>query len=154
MKCVRWLCLSLFCSLMSLPGWADPERDAAAELLRSINAQVMINDMIQRALAQELQKNPALAPYEQVFKAFYEQYLSYDAIREDLIDLYAEAFTLEEIQQITAFYRTPAGAKAMRLAPELFQKGMQIGQRNVTENVDELQRMIAEEAERLQSLQQ
>jgi len=152
------LCLPLLCAVLSLSVWAgdapDPRREAAAELLKSINAEVMMNDMIQRALTMELQKNPAMAPYEKVFKAFYDQYLSYGAIREELIDLYVEAFTLEEIRQITAFYRTPAGAKAMRLSPQLFQKGMQIGQRNVAEHIDVLQRMIAEEAERLQALQQ
>lgn len=146
-----------FCAvfgLASLNVWADAEREAARALLESINVEHVMNDMVQRALAVELENNPALAPYRPVFQSFYDQYLSYQAIREQLIDLYAETFTLEELQQITAFYRTPAGAKAMRLSPELFQKGMEIGQRNVAEHLDVLQQMIATEAERLQSLQQ
>ncbi|WP_461481048.1 DUF2059 domain-containing protein [Porticoccus sp.] len=151
MKILQLLSLSMVLSLVSAPGFADPEREAARGLLESIHAEQVMNDMIQRALVVELENNPALAPYQGVFKAFYDQYLSYPAISEQLIDLYTEAFTLEEIQQITAFYQTPAGAKAMRLSPELFQKGMQIGQRNVAENIDVLQRMIADEAERLQS---
>ncbi len=154
MKTLKIQCLAMVLCLFSAPGFADPEREAARALLDSIHAEQVMNDMVQRALAVEMENNPALAPYQGVFKAFYDQYLSYDAISEQLIDLYTEAFTLEEIQQITAFYQTPAGAKAMRLSPELFQKGMQIGQRNVAEHMDVLQRMIVDEAARLQLMQQ
>ena len=51
----------------------------------------------------------------------------------ELIDkvagIYAEHLTLTEIVEITAFYRSPVGAKFISVQPAIIQQSMQIGQR-------------------------
>jgi hypothetical protein len=49
------------------------------------------------------------------------------AMLDDFAALYAEKFTLEELRQVTDFYKSPAGAKFVQAVPELIQAGAQIG---------------------------
>jgi uncharacterized protein len=79
--------------------------------------------------------------------------MSFESILDDLVDIYREAFTEEELKQLTAFYSTPVGKKSIEKTPELFQKGGMIGSSRVQHNLIELQRMIEAESERLERLQ-
>ncbi|MEQ8313028.1 MAG: DUF2059 domain-containing protein [Gammaproteobacteria bacterium] len=48
---------------------------------------------------------------------------------EDLVvPIYAKYFTLEEVQELLAFYRTPIGRKTVEVMPVLTQESMQVGQ--------------------------
>lgn len=47
----------------------------------------------------------------------------------EMVPLYARHFTLDEIRQMTALYRSPLGAKMLTTMPVLMQEGMQFGQR-------------------------
>lgn len=67
-----------------------------------------------------------------------------------MIDLYAEAFTETELEEIRAFYATPTGRKTIQLMPELMAKGAQIGSQRIQQNIQELEIMIRKETERLQ----
>lgn len=42
--------------------------------------------------------------------------------------LYGKHFTLQEIKDLTAFYKTDTGQKAMRVLPQLMQESMALGQ--------------------------
>lgn len=44
-------------------------------------------------------------------------------------DLYARYFTVEEVKQIAAYYRTPIGAKSLQLMPQVMAESMGISQR-------------------------
>jgi len=47
------------------------------------------------------------------------------AVREALIDVYASRFSEAELAELLAFYKTPAGAKLARLAPELLRESVE-----------------------------
>jgi hypothetical protein len=51
-----------------------------------------------------------------------------DEILAETVPLYARTYTADELRQITAFYRSPVGAKMLANAPKLMGEGMQIGQ--------------------------
>jgi len=51
-----------------------------------------------------------------------------DEIFAESVPLYARTFTADELKQITAFYRTPLGAKMLATMPKLTGEAMQIGQ--------------------------
>lgn len=44
-------------------------------------------------------------------------------------DLYARYFTADEVKQITAYYRTPIGAKSLQVMPHVMAESMAISQR-------------------------
>ena len=54
-----------------------------------------------------------------VVRDFMGEHFSYEAIEPDFIRAYADQFTEDEIRAITAFYRTPAGARFVERTPEL-----------------------------------
>ncbi len=54
-----------------------------------------------------------------------------DDILTETVPVYARHFSADELKQITAFYRTPVGAKMLNLMPQLMGEGMQIGQQIV-----------------------
>lgn len=53
----------------------------------------------------------------------------YDELIAESIPLYARHYTAAEIHEITAFYRTPVGAKMLATMPKLMQESMAISQR-------------------------
>jgi len=52
-----------------------------------------------------------------------------DDIEKEMIPLYSRFFSVEQMKQIAAFYRTPAGASALQVMPQLMPEAMAIGQR-------------------------
>ncbi len=70
--------------------------------------------------------------------AFGAKYLTWDAIKEDVIKLHMENFTEEELKDITAFYRTATGKKSISLMPVLLAKNVEIVQQKLAEHRDEL----------------
>jgi hypothetical protein len=47
----------------------------------------------------------------------------------EMVPLYAETYTLDEIRQLTAFYASPLGQKMQAKTPELMSRSMEISQR-------------------------
>lgn len=65
-----------------------------------------------------------------------------DDILAETVPLYARTFSADEIKQMTAFYRTPVGAKMLATMPQLMQQGMQIGQQVVMRRVGPLMQKL------------
>ena len=53
----------------------------------------------------------------------------YDELAAETIPLYASRFSAAEIREITAFYKTPVGAKMLATTPMIMNESMQISQR-------------------------
>lgn len=67
---------------------------------------------------------------QQEFADFSAKFQSYrDQMIEEMAGLYAERFTTAELNEITNFYRSGAGAKFVAAMPELMQRGGAIGQK-------------------------
>lgn len=122
----------------------------AEKLLNEMDMKVAFQRSIDQMLDVQLQRNPALAPYKNVMRKFFQKYMNYDDLKPEMVKLYANAFTESELKEINAFYATPTGRKTIRLMPELMAKGAQIGSKRVQDNIQELEEMIRAESERLQ----
>lgn len=107
----------------------------------------------QMVIDQQLQQNPTLIPFRKVMLAFFEKYVSYEQLKEEYAALYAERFSKQELEKINQFYASGVGRKMVRLMPELMQKGAEIATRRSEEHLPELQQMMADEARRIQNLQ-
>jgi len=64
---------------------------------------------------------------------------------EEIAALYARNFTVEEIRQVTAFYRSPIGQKFLDKTPLIAQESMVMGQKFGQRIVQELQSRMREE---------
>ena len=60
--------------------------------------------------------------------------------------MYLSTFTEQELEQINAFYITPAGQKVIKVVPELVQQRNQLAMQRLQQNIGELQKIVAQPA--------
>ena len=137
----------------------DPATTAAVnELLSSMKyREVMLASFIKleqdmpanlsAGVAAALEKNPKLTPEQKkkiaakaekeipalakTFGATFRDPKMMDELMSEIVPLYARHFTAEELKQMAAYYRTPAGAKMLFLTPRISHEALQISQKVV-----------------------
>lgn len=147
---IRWVAFAFVVAGGFTHSLADEKshRAAAEEVLKLANTERVMATALETMLDAQVKADPNLEPVKGVMRKFLAKHLSYAAVKEDLITLYASEFTEEELNEIAAFYRTPTGKKAVEKLPFLFQKGGEIGARRVQENLPELQQLIEAQLKR------
>ena len=110
------------------------------------NWQEVLNNMV----GVQAKQFPEMIELKDVFEDFFNKYMSWDSIKDEMIKIYAEEFTVAEIKQITEFYKTPVGEKLALKMPILAKKGAEVGQKKVQDNMLELQMMISNKMAEMQ----
>lgn len=128
-------------------------KQQAEIMLETSGTEKMMALAVEQMLQVQLQQNPALTPYKDIMMKFIDKHMSYRSLKPELVKLYAETFSTEELKDLTEFYQTPTGKKAIEKMPEIMAKGSQLGAMRIQSNITELQEMIKQEAERLKLLQ-
>jgi len=123
--------------------------EEAEKMVNSMDMQKVLESSIDQLLDAQIQQNPAMAPFKSVMTKFLSKHMSFESLKPDLVAIYAEAFTAQELRDINKFYQTETGRKTIKLMPELMAKGSKLGMERVQKNSAELERMIREEVERL-----
>jgi hypothetical protein len=114
----------------------DPARvEAALETMQAIGVTKQLDNMVEIMITQfasslvgveEAKKSEA----KLMLEAFAEKFRSYQPdMQKEFALLYAKRFTVEELKEITAFYRSQPGMKFVAAAPELMRMGGEIGGR-------------------------
>jgi hypothetical protein len=117
----------------------SPEKKAAIEALMEVTGAGTMrtqfaDGFVQQAQAMFAASNPnvpprALAIVAQEARAVLDVRLGGErGLLAAVYPVYDRHFSLEELQAMTAFYRTPAGQKALRVLPQLTVESMQAGQ--------------------------
>ena len=131
--------------LLSTPALKADEAShlkAAQDLLVAAQMQVIFSKTVDQALDMQIKQAPQLAQFRPIMTAFFSKYMSWDALKDDLAKLYANAFTEDELKDITKFYETPTGKKMAMETPALMMQGSALGQQKVQEHIGELQQAI------------
>ncbi len=140
---------------LSTAAYADEGSQKEAEaLLKTLHMDTLLGQSMDQMLALQIQQNPAMAPYRTIMDQFLKKYMSYESLKPDMIKLYAQTFSTQELKDLNAFYQTPTGQKAIQTMPQLMAQGAQIGNAKVQEHLPELQQQIQAEAARLQQMEQ
>lgn len=128
-----------------LPAAADdPAAKAAAEeLLLAMGIDRTLEEIQDNKLAAISAQQPGMIPYKDTLKAFLSKHLNWEALKEDLVAIYAAEFTTEELRALTAFYRTPAGQKLAARTPALKAAENRLYVVRFNLHGDELREMIA-----------
>jgi hypothetical protein len=134
----------LACALAMSAGWPsalraqapDPARLAAAKEMMSVaGVAKQLDQMLPLLLQQLTQAFVAVAPdkADDIRSVFSQLGTKFIDRMGELIDkvaaLYAEHLALDEINAITSFYRSPAGARFIAVQPLVTKESMHIGQR-------------------------
>lgn len=154
--CIYVLLIAIIVLFSQANSFADvnSHRNAAHELLDTMDLNTLLAASIESMMQLELSNNPSLLPFEQTMRAFFNKYMSGESLYEAFIDIYVETFSESELKSINEFYNTPTGKKVLKETPALLAKGSKLGQQRVRENLPELQQMVQEEANRIRELQQ
>ncbi len=118
------------------------QRAAATELLLAMHAPETLQGAVQAGVDAQLRASPELAGVEDVIRGFIARYVSWEALGEQYVQIYADSFTEDELRQMTDFYRTDVGQKLARATPRLMAQGAALGERAVQEHRAELQQLI------------
>ena len=150
------LSLLIIISAFPMISFADQasHQKAAEDLIDSININKTMMETVDRMVELEIEKNPQLMPYKDVMRGFFLKYMTGDVLTRFLTGIYMAEFTEKELIELTSFYKTPTGQKAMKKLPLLTQKGARWGQKQVSDNIEELRALIAEEDERLEKMKE
>ncbi len=135
LKIVCVLAVALAWPGAALPQSASPETMAAArELIAASNAADQMKNIVPLFMQQ---MKPAIAQgrpeveraYDAAMPLVLEAMNSHiDAFIEAAATIYARNFTVDELRQITAFYRQPVGQKLLQKLPIVMQESLALGQ--------------------------
>jgi len=78
------------------------------------------------------------------------EFLSWKELEPMYVEIYTAVFTEEELNELTAFYRSPLGRKMVEKMPALTQKSMEVTMRRMNEKMPELQTRMEEKIVELQ----
>ncbi len=67
--------------------------------------------------------------------------MSWDNMKDEFVNLYAETFTEEELKGLIEFYQSPAGRKFIEKQPELMRRSMEMNQRVMMKIMPKIQEM-------------
>jgi hypothetical protein len=99
-------------------------------------------------------KKAALAKVEQVLPVasqainrLFKDPALIDEMLVEIAPLYVKNYTVAELKELTAFYRTPLGRKMLALSPRLSAESMAIGQRIVAPRLNGLMQEVMQSAQ-------
>ena len=156
-KLFLYVAAALSISLMAQPVFADEATKKAAteKLLKLLKIDVqmgqMVGNMRESAAAQlETQNFPEelKGKFKKVINKQFDlinNEIGWKNVSGDYINLYMDMFTEDEIKQLIGFYETDLGQKLVDKMPELFARGMEIGQKRMLNKQAEIQQIMAEE---------
>ena len=117
--------------------------EMALQLLEAMRVPEQIQASLATAVATQVRLNPDVPGLQQALREFLGRYVTWAALRDDYAELYAGAFSEEELREMTAFYRSPAGQKLAAATPQLSLLGAQLGERLVRAHAEELAQLVA-----------
>ena len=144
------LCLLTFASVAAADENAMSSHEKAARHLIQVAGGMKNVDAGAEAMLTVVRGNPELAPYEDVFRAWYRKIFAAGDLEGDLAAIYMKYFTEEEMNELAAFYETPVGRKTLASLPEIVKEGAQLGMKRAKDHEDELREMLLKAKEERQ----
>ena len=156
--------MSLFCLFAIANADETTHKAAAEELLLLTNSDDMMKQVwaqVEGMMDQQFQQmgapedlKPIFKKYtDKMFKLMKEEY-SFANIKDDLITIYVNTYTEDEIREISKFYKSLAGKKFLEKMPQLMQETMAITQKNMQGMIQKIQKISEEMAEAIKKLKE
>ncbi|MFV5262199.1 DUF2059 domain-containing protein [Acinetobacter courvalinii] len=129
-------------TVISIPAFAQPaSKDSIKQLLKITKSEQFlgqmspqISNMMHSSIEKFTQGKPlttkqelALVNYSQELGKIMQEQLTWAKLEPEMIKIYAEEFTQEEIDGMIQFYKTPVGQSTIDKMPIVMQKSMQVG---------------------------
>ena len=146
MKPAALITLSLV-AWMLFPGLsvADEQghRQQVEILFKLTKMQQKINESVESVAQLQLRQNPALESKRDLLMDFLNRHIGWDAMRNDITEMYMQTFTEDELKVINDFYITTTGQKVITIVPQLVQERNQLAMQRLQQNIGELQQIMS-----------
>lgn len=129
------------------------QQKAAFGFMEAAGVEENMDTMSNQLLDMQIRQDPTLAPYKHVLQEWDRRYLSYDAIKTQLAEVYLGYFSPQELDELAAFFSTGVGQKFVNTSPDIMAETTEIGASTAELHMYKLQEMMMVEAERIQRLQ-
>jgi uncharacterized protein len=141
--CLAGALLLAWLALQTASADTASHRAAVEQLFTLTRLQEKIDESVLTVTALQLQQNPELAPHREAITAFLEEHIGWNAMHEDLVQMYLQAFSEQELDTINAFYSTPAGQKIITTVPQLVQQRNQLAMQRLQDNMEEFHSIVS-----------
>jgi uncharacterized protein len=118
----------------SLLGKVDPTEDAAIRHLMDVTETSKLGDNINAFLTERIRTimSRSLSPdrlpkFMDSFSQKFSAASPSSAVTDAMVPIYARAFTMEDIQEMTKFYESPVGQKMVKQLPKVTQESQDAG---------------------------
>ena len=119
------------------------EYAAAYELFEAMQLPAQLKQTLDGLVEMQMRTNPQLVPYKSIFIDFFNKYMSFEALKQGYADLYLDAFTVAELKEMTAFYKSPIGRKMASKTAEFTLRCAALGQKAVQDHQLELRTALS-----------
>lgn len=117
-------------------------RQQVETLFKLTQMEKKIDDSVDSVMQLQMNQNPQLSQHQAEMRAFFEKYIGWAAMKNDIAEMYLKTFSEDELKAINAFYITPAGQKVITVLPQLVQQRNQLAMQRLQQNIGELQQVI------------
>jgi len=116
--------------------------EAAKELLKEMNLKSVYENAVNNSTTRLIKADPKFKKIEDKIKSFYNKYIGWDSMQDDLGKLYAKYYTIDELKDITAFYKTKTGKKVLTSMGKLSYEGQMITRKKLQPHIEELKAIL------------
>jgi hypothetical protein len=150
----------LVCLLFASTAFADEKshRQAAEELLAVSDADSIMDQMQEQvkgmfsSMVQDMdippEKRGEAERYMNRLGNLMAEEMSWEKMKEPMIEVYVAVYTEDELREVTAFYRSSIGQKVLAKMPQLIEESMRIAQEQMKDVLPKIQalgdEMVAE----------
>lgn len=166
MRCLPVSAAILFCGLAYGADEAGDRTRLAADLLDAMNMEAQVSqsfEVAKAAIPAQMKQVQSFLPAgpngqkrglpaEQTEKMMDRMLgmiaaeMSWEKVKADYVTLYAETFTAAELEELLAFYRSPAGKSFVAKQPQLTRKSVEMSQKSMLRLMPKIIAMTAESA--------
>ena len=156
-KTIGWMAMGLMLCATAGLAQEDARPALAEELLIAMDMPDSIEKsfaMMKQMIPAQMEKmqqatghtnaSPNVANHMDKMMDLMADVLSWDKIKDDYVALYAGTFSAEELKDLIAFYKSPAGQAFTRKQPELTMKTMEMTQKLMMQVMPKIQALSKE----------
>jgi len=114
----------------------------AERLLSLINMPELVNETCMNVINVQALNDPNFRRYEDIYRTFLQEYVTWNRLKPQFVELYTQEFTEEDLDVMIAFYETPTGRKTVEKSPLMLIRVAEIAQNAISANADKLDEMI------------
>ncbi len=156
MKALRLLSSALLLSALSGQVLADAashaaEAEAFLKLARADKLTVPVYAQVQQMFAQGFaqakapeSKKAVLERYQAKANAELDKAVGWPVLKPELVKLYTNAFSEQELKELMAFYQSPLGKKVLENMPMLTAESARLTQAKLQSAVPQVNKLVAE----------